>query len=364
MDRQHQPGVRHSRGAEASTCQTAPVIDLRSDTVTQPTAAMKQAMVDAPLGDDVFGDDPTVQKLEAMVAERLGKEAALFVTSGTQSNLVGLLAHCGRGDEYIVGDSAHCYRWEAGGAAVLGSIQPQPVPMLPDGLPDPTAIAAAIKPNDPHFARTKLVCVENTKDGMVQTVERMEEATSVARTHGLATHLDGARMMNAVVALGVDPADFTAPFDTVSLCLSKGLGTPMGSVLSGPADLITEAHKWRKMVGGALRQVGMVAAAGIHALEHHVDRLADDHANATALAEALGNIDGIEITSCNTNMVFCTAGRTDPAVLTEAMHADGILGRWYAEADGTTASRMVTHLDFSADDVATVAASVERALHQ
>ena len=229
-------------------------------------------------------------------------KAALFVTSGTQSNLVGLW-HCGRGDEYIVGDSAHCYRWEAGGAAVLGSIQPQPVPMLPDGLPDPTAIAAAIKPNDPHFARTKLVCVENTKDGMVQTVERMEEATSVARTHGLATHLDGARMMNAVVALGVDPADFTAPFDTVSLCLSKGLGTPMGSVLSGPADLITEAHKWRKMVGGALRQVGMVAAAGIHrrapcrpACRRPRQR------NRTA--EALGNIDGIEITSCNTNMVF------------------------------------------------------------
>ena len=183
------------------------MIDLRSDTVTRPTAAMKQAMVDAPLGDDVFGDDPTVQRLEAMVAERLNKEAAVFVTSGTQSNLLALMSHCGRGDEYIVGDQAHCYGWEGGGAAVLGSIQPQVVPMLADGLPDPAAIANAVKPEDPHFARTKVVCLENTKDGIVQSVARMEEATDVARAHGLATHLDGARMWNAAVALSVENGD-------------------------------------------------------------------------------------------------------------------------------------------------------------
>ena len=323
---------------------------------------MKQAMVDAPLGDDVFGDDPTVHRLEAMVAERLGKEAAVFVTSGTQSNLLALLAHCGRGDEYIVGDQAHCYRWEAGGAAVLGSIQPQVVPMLADGLPDPAAIAAAIKPDDPHFARTKVVCVENTKDGIVQSVARMEEATSVARAHGLATHLDGARMWNAAVALGVDGATFTAPFDTVSLCLSKGLGAPMGSVLSGPADLIAEARKWRKMVGGGLRQVGIVAAAGIHALDRHVDRLAEDHANAAALAESLAAIDGVEVTGQDTNMVFASAGIADPDAITATMADDGILSRWYRDADGATATRMVTHLDVTADDVATVAASVQRAL--
>ncbi|MEO0495686.1 MAG: low-specificity L-threonine aldolase [Actinomycetota bacterium] len=338
------------------------MIDLRSDTVTRPTAAMKQAMFDAPLGDDVFGDDPTVQRLEAMVADRLGKEAAVFVTSGTQSNLLALMAHCGRGDEYIVGDQAHCYRWEAGGAAVLGSIQPQVVPMLADGLPDPVAIAAAVKPDDPHFARTTVVCVENTKDGIVQSVARMEEATDVARAHGLATHLDGARMWNAAVALGIDGATLTAPFDTVSLCLSKGLGTPMGSVLSGPTDLIAEARKYRKMVGGGLRQVGIVAAAGIHALDHHVDRLAEDHANAAALAEALGAIDGVEITGQNTNMVFASAGSADPEALTAAMADDGILGRWYRTAEGITETRMVTHLDVSADDVVLVAKAVERAL--
>ncbi len=338
------------------------MIDLRSDTVTRPTAAMKQAMVDAPLGDDVFGDDPTVQRLEAMVAERLNKEAAVFVTSGTQSNLLALMSHCGRGDEYIVGDQAHCYGWEGGGAAVLGSIQPQVVPMLADGLPDPAAIANAVKPEDPHFARTKVVCLENTKDGIVQSVGRMGEATDAARAHGLATHLDGARMWNAAVALSVDGATLTAPFDTVSLCLSKGLGAPMGSVLSGPAALISEARKYRKMLGGGLRQVGMAAAAGIHALEHHVERLADDHANAAALAEALDAIDGIEIRAQNTNMVFCTAGHADPAALTEAMEAAGVLTRWYSTPDGTTETRLVTHLDVSTGDLELVAKAVEQAL--
>lgn len=337
------------------------MIDLRSDTVTQPTAAMKQAMVDAPLGDDVFRDDPTVTALEELVAERLNKDAAVFVTSGTQSNLCALLSHCGRGDEYIVGDMAHAYRWEGGGGAVFGSIQPQTVPMLADGLPDPAAIEAAIKPDDPHFARTKLVCVENTKDGNVQSVTRMREATSVARAHGLSTHLDGARMWNAVVDLGITGDQLAQDFDSVSLCLSKGLGTPMGSVLAGREDLITEARKWRKMAGGGLRQAGMIAAAGIHALNHHVERLADDHANAAALAEALGSIDGVEVTAQNTNMVFASAPG-DPMQLMGAMLDQGIKTLWSNAGDGRAQTRMVTHLDVEADDVAAVAAAVEKAI--
>lgn len=337
------------------------MIDLRSDTVTQPTAAMKQAMLDAPLGDDVFNDDPTVHRLQDLVAERLNKDAALFVTSGTQSNLCALLAHCGRGDEYIVGDMAHAYRWEAGGGAVFGSIQPQTVPMLADGLPDPAAIDAAIKPDDPHYARTKLVCVENTKDGNVQSITRMREATSVARSHGLSTHLDGARMWNAVVELGVTGDQLAQDFDTVSLCLSKGLGAPMGSVLAGRADLIAEARKWRKMAGGGLRQAGMIAAAGIHALDHHVDRLADDHANAAALAEALGAIDGVEVAGQNTNMVFATAPG-DPMTLMGAMQDAGVKTLWSDAGGGRSQTRMVTHLDVAASDVALVAKSLESVL--
>lgn len=315
---------------------------------------MKQAMVDAPLGDDVFNDDPTVHRLEAMVAERLGKDAAVFVTSGTQSNLCALLAHCGRGDEYIVGDMAHCYRWEAGGAAVLGSIQPQPIPMLADGLPDPAKIAGAVKPDDPHFARSKVFCVENTKDGIAQSVDRMREATSVARGCGLRTHLDGARMWNAAVSLGIDGAELTQDFDTVSLCLSKGLGAPLGSVLSGPADLIAEARRWRKMLGGALRQVGMVAAAGIYAMENNIDRLADDHATASAFAAALAEVDGIEVTGHDTNMVFVSAPG-DPLALMAGMDAAGVKMLWSQADDGRAASRVVAHLDVDESAVPTVA---------
>jgi threonine aldolase len=318
---------------------------------------MKQAMVDAPVGDDVFNDDPTVHRLEAMVAERLGKDAAVFVTSGTQSNLVGLLAHCGRGDEYIAGDMAHCYRWEAGGAAVLGSIQPQPIPMLEDGLPDPSKIASAVKPDDPHFARSRVFCVENTKDGKVLSVERMREATSVARDHGLRTHLDGARMWNAAVSLGIDGAELTQDFDTVSLCLSKGLGTPMGSVLSGPTDLIAEARKWRKMLGGGLRQVGMVAAAGIYAMEHNIERLADDHATAAAFASAFAEIDGVTITAHNTIMLFLSV-RGDPNELMGGMEAAGVKMLWSDAGHGRAQSRVVTHLDVSGADVAPVAGAL------
>ncbi len=309
-------------------------------------------MAAAAVGDDVYGEDPTVNELQDAVAGLLGKEAALFVTSGTQGNLCGLLAHCGRGDEYIVGDHAHTYMYEGGGGAVLGSIQPQPVPTGDDGMIDLAAAEAAVKSPDHHFARTRLLCLENTNDGRVLTPAQMEDSAALAARHGLSHHLDGARAWNAAVALGVTPTVVAAPFDSVSVCLSKGLGTPMGSVLAGPADLIDEAHKWRKMLGGGLRQAGIAAAAGLYALEHHIDRLADDHANAARLAEGLGAIDGVKIDSCATNMVFVRlddevlGGRSD---LQGALADRGILTRWSGSR-----SRLVTHLDITADDIETV----------
>jgi len=326
------------------------VIDLRSDTVTQPTAEMRKAMAAAELGDDVFGDDPTVNRLEAVVAERLGKEAAVFVTSGTQSNLCALLAHCGRGDEYVVGDMAHTYRWEGGGGAVLGGIQPQPVPMLADGLPDPVAIDAVIKPIDDHFARTRLLCLENTKDGAVQSVERMNEAVSVGRAHGLSVHLDGARMWNAVVDLGVTGAELAAPFDSVSLCLSKGLGAPAGSVLSGSGELIAEARHWRKMLGGGLRQAGVLAAAGLYALDRHIDRLADDHANAARLAEGLASLPGVTVDAQNTNMVFLTVNSPGND-LRQRLSDHKIASLFSTGPNGQASGRLVTHLGITQTDV-------------
>jgi threonine aldolase len=324
------------------------VIDLRSDTVTQPTAAMRAVMASAEVGDDVFGDDPTVNRLEAIVAERLGKEAALFVTSGTQSNLCALLSHCGRGDEYIVGDAAHTYRWEGGGGAVLGGIQPQPVPMLADGLPDPIAIAAAVKPVDDHFARSRLLCLENTKDGNAQSLERMDEALAVGRTHGLATHLDGARMWNAVTELGISGAELAAPFDSVSMCLSKGLGAPAGSVLSGSADFIREARHWRKMLGGGMRQAGILAAAGIYALDHHVDRLADDHARAARLANELGAIPSVRLVARNTNMIFLEIDG-DHATIQAALDEAGIV--CLLSSGRPFKTRLVVHLGITDKDV-------------
>ena len=307
-------------------------------------------MAAAEVGDDVHGEDPTVNKLQDTVAALLGKEAALFVTSGTQGNLCGLLAHCGRGDEYIVGDHAHTYMYEGGGAAVLGSIQPQPVPTGDDGMIDLAAAEAAVKSPDHHFARTRLLCLENTTDGRVLTRDQMEASAALADRHGLAHHVDGARLWNAAVALGVTPAEAAAPFDSVSVCLSKGLGTPMGSVLAGPADLIDEAHKWRKMLGGGLRQAGIVAAAGLYALEHHVERLAEDHANATRLADGLAAIDGVKIDSCATNMVFIRIDEScgDSSDLRDGLADRGINTRW----NGSRA-RLVTHLDVTADDIET-----------
>ena len=312
---------------------------------------MRAAMAAAEVGDDVHGEDPTVNELQETTAALLGKEAALFVTSGTQGNLCGLLAHCGRGDEYIVGHHAHTYMYEGGGAAVLGSIQPQPIPTGDDGMIDLAAAESAVKAPDHHFARTRLLCLENTTDGKVLTLAQMEASAEVAARHGLSHHLDGARLWNAAVALGVSPAAVAAPFDSVSVCLSKGLGTPVGSVLVGPADLIDEAHKWRKMLGGGMRQAGIVAAAGLYALEHHIERLAEDHANAARLAEGLGAIDGVKIDSCATNMVFIRLDdqrHDDIPDLQEQLEARGVHTRWSGSQ-----SRLVTHLDVSTADIDT-----------
>ena len=318
---------------------------------------MRHAMATADVGDDVFGDDPSVHRLENHVAELLGKQAAVFVSSGTQSNLCALMAHCQRGDEYLVGDRAHTYMFEGGGAAVLGSIQPQTVPMLESGMLDLAAARLSIKPDDAHFARTRLLCLENTTDGKVLGLDDLQSGRELADQNNLGYHLDGARLWNAAVALGVHPSDVAAPFDTVSVCLSKGLGAPIGSVLSGTSELIAEARKWRKMLGGAMRQVGLIAAAGEHAIDNHVERLADDHRNAETLAEGLAGIDGLEVDAQNTNMVFVRAvGDIDG--LEKRLLDRGIMTRW----SGNT-SRMVLHLDVSEADVATVITSIAEELN-
>ena len=270
-------------------------IDLRSDTVTRPSSAMRLAISKAVVGDDVYGEDPTVNRLEAMTAELCGMEAAIFCASGTQSNLLALLSHCQRGDEYIVGQQAHTYKYEGGGAAVLGSIQPQPLEFETDGSLSLEKIRAAIKEDDIHFAKTRLLALENTLGGKVVSQSYIKEASEFAHERGLAVHLDGARVCNAAVAQSVSVAELAAPFDSVSICLSKGLGAPVGSVLCGTRELITTARRWRKMLGGGMRQAGILAAAGIVALENNIPRLAEDHENARLLAQGLGKIDKIEV---------------------------------------------------------------------
>ncbi|MFF7396786.1 low-specificity L-threonine aldolase [Achromobacter sp. NPDC008082] len=335
------------------------MIDLRSDTVTRPSAAMLQAMVSAPLGDDVMGDDPTVIRLQSAVAERAGKAAGLFFPSGTQSNLAALMAHCDRGDEYLVGQLAHTYKYEGGGAAVLGSIQPQPIEHAEDGSLPLEKLAAAVKPEgDPHFARTRLLALENTFHGKLIPASYIQAATDWARSAGLGTHLDGARVFNAAVASGKPLADMCEPFDSVSICFSKGLGAPVGSVLVGSQGLISRARRWRKMLGGGLRQSGVLAAACLYALEHNVDRLADDHANAHALAEGLRGIRGVKVLSQDTNMLFVQFEPARCDSLTAALANEDILLR--AVYDGPT--RLVTHLDVSADDVQRVIQAVAKHL--
>lgn len=332
------------------------MIDLRSDTVTKPSAEMRTAVAEAEVGDDVWGDDPTVAALEHQTAALLGKDAAVFVSSGTQGNLCALMAHCQRGDEYIVGDTAHTFRYEAGGGAVLGSIQPQPVRTLPTGELDLDHVAAVVKPDDPHFARSRLLCVENTNDGRVLSAEFQRDAAALADDRGLRLHLDGARLWNAAVGLDVAPAAVAEPFDTVSVCLSKGLGAPVGSVLAGSPELIDEARRWRKMLGGAMRQVGMVAAAGIYALDHNIDRLAEDHRNAQRLVDGLTGIDGVTVDRHATNMVFASFD-ADPELVVKAAEAADVR----LAINGRTC-RMVTHLDVSADDVEVVIGLIAEAL--
>jgi threonine aldolase len=325
------------------------MIDLRSDTVTRPTPAMRAAMAAAEVGDDVFADDPTVNALQERIAAMLGKEAALFVPTGTQSNLCGLMAHCGRGDEYLVGQMAHTYRWEGGGAAVLGSIQPQPLTQAADGTIALGEIEAAIKPDDAHFARTRLLALENTWGGKVLPQTYVQQAADLAHARGLATHLDGARLFNAAVASGGDARDtarrLAEPFDTVSVCFSKGLGAPVGSALCGPKELIARAHRVRKMLGGGMRQAGLLAAAVQHALDHHIDRLAEDHAHARRLAQGLQGLPGVRCEMPDTNIVFVDVAPERAHGVVERARAQGVL------CTGLYRLRLVTHLDVSQADV-------------
>ena len=316
-------------------------IDLRSDTVTRPSRPMREAMASAELGDDVFGDDPTVNRLQAVAAERFGMEAGLFFPSGTQSNLAAVMAHCQRGEEVIVGQEAHTYRYEAGGAAVLGSIQPQPLQNRPDGTLDLAEIEAAIKPDDSHFAITRLLALENTIGGKVIGRAYLADAVALARRRGLSLHLDGARIFNAAVKLGMPVKDLCAGFDTVSVCLSKGLGTPAGTVLVGRKDVIAGARRIRKMLGGTMRQVGVLAAAGLFALEHNVERLAEDHANAERLAQGLSAL-GLKVDPVQTNMVFATIPAEGVGALRKHLEANGVL------ALVSPRLRLVTHLDVDA----------------
>ncbi len=314
-------------------------VDLRSDTVTQPSAGMRAAMMAAPLGDDVFGDDPTVNRLQGQAAEMLGFEAALLMPTGTQSNLAALMSHCGRGDEYLVGQEAHTYRYEAGGGAVLGSIQPQPITNQPDGSIALADIDAAIKPDDAHFARTRLLALENTIGGRVVSRAYLEAALDLAKRRGLATHLDGARLFNASVKLGIEAKQVCLGFDSISACLSKGLGTPAGTILAGSKDFIKAAHRARKMLGGAMRQTGIIAAACIYALDHNVTRLADDHANADRLARGLANIGGLTVEGAPTNMVFVRVPAGRAAALGAHLTEHGI------RTLPSARMRLVTHLD-------------------
>jgi len=326
------------------------IIDLRSDTVTKPTPAMRAAMAQAEVGDDVYGEDPTVNRLQSLAAEMLGTESSLFTTSGTQSNLLGVMSHCERGDEYIVGQRAHTYRFEGGSAAVLASIQPQPIEFQEDGTLDLAEVARNIKPNDFHFARTRLLCLENTQEGKALPLDYLPKATFLAKHQGLSIHLDGARVFNAAVKLKVPVLEIARHFDTISFCLSKGLGAPVGSVLCGPRELIDKARRWRKVLGGGMRQAGILAAAGIHALTHHVERLAQDHENARTLAEGLAQIEEFHLdpSKVQTNMVFFALEPSRFKSLQAYLKERGIL------ISGREKVRLVTHLDVTAEDIRAV----------
>ncbi|MCQ8889755.1 low-specificity L-threonine aldolase [Pseudoalteromonas carrageenovora] len=323
------------------------MIDFRSDTVTQPSKAMRDVMYNAPVGDDVYGDDPSVNQLESYAYERFNFEAALYCSSGTQANLLALMAHCERGDEYICGQNAHNYKFEGGGAAVLGSIQPQPIENEKDGSLCFNKVAAAIKPDDSHFANTRLLSLENTIGGKVLPLEYLAQARDFVNTHNLALHLDGARAFNAAAELNVDITAITKHFDSVSICLSKGLGAPIGSLLLGSQELINKARRWRKVLGGGMRQAGMLAAAGQYALENNVTRLSDDHGNARYLANKLNELNGFSVDMSNTtNMVYASySGGTNISKIANELAQQGIL------ISPSKQLRLVTHLDITGEDI-------------
>lgn len=323
-------------------------MDFRSDTVTKPSQAMREAMANAAVGDDVYGDDPTVNELEQWAANETGFEAAMFTSSGTQANLLGLMAHCERGDEYLCGQQAHNYKYEAGGAAVLGSIQPQPIENNPDGTLDFKKLAAAIKPDDSHFARTKLLSLENTINGKVLPMSYLAEAREFVNQHGLQMHLDGARVYNAAVALDVHIKEIAQYFDSMTICLSKGLGAPIGSLLLGSKEYIAKARRLRKMVGGGMRQAGILAAAGKMALTENVAQLKLDHENAKNLAIGLSKLEGFSVNPdfVQTNIVFVK--------LDESVDIKRIAGELSEQGITMTPGnpvRFVTHRDISAEDI-------------
>jgi len=339
-------------------------IDLRSDTVTHPTAAMRKAMADADVGDDVFGEDPTVRRLEAIAADRLGKEAALFVSSGTMANLVSQMAHCGRGDEMILGDQAHIFFYEQGGSAAVAGIHPRTVPNRLDGTLDLDAVAAAVRPDDVHFPRSRLLVLENTHNrchGSPLDVSFMEAAGNTARRYGLSIHVDGARIFNAAVALGCSAAALAEAADSIGFCLSKGLCAPVGSVVCGGRGFVDRARRARKVLGGGMRQAGIVAAAGIVALNEMVDRLAEDHENARRLADGIAGIKGFEIDPSNvrTNIVFIGTAGTGKTAAEIAARLESLGVRCLASGPDTL--RAVTHHPIAGADIEKALAAFSKA---
>lgn len=338
-----------------------PIADFRSDTVTRPCAGMRDAMANAVVGDDVYGEDPTVNELEQRVSELAGMEAGLFTSTATQSNLLALLSHCQRGDEYIVGQQAHSYRYEGGGAAALGGIQPQPLDFLPDGTLDLGAVESAIKPDDPHFAVSRLLCLENTHNGQALSLEYQERAQQLCEKRGLALHLDGARLFNSHINLEVQLIDITDKYNSVTLCFSKGLGAPAGSMLCGSRDFIRAARRWRKVVGGGMRQVGILAAACDYALNNNVQRLTDDERRAEALATGLADLPYLTCEAQHTNMVFVRfENHSMAAKWRQHLREHGIL------VSGDEQIRLVTHLDIddaAIDAILAAAISFESSAH-
>ncbi|RUO35159.1 low-specificity L-threonine aldolase [Aliidiomarina soli] len=337
------------------------MIDLRSDTLTKPTPAMRDAMASALVGDDVYGEDPTVNALEQRVATLLGKEAALFCSSGTQSNLLGIMSQCQRGEEYLVGAPYHTYKYEAGGAAVLGGIVPQTLPLQADGSVQISDIEGAIKADDPHFPISRLIALENTHVGKVVPQQAMLDARELADKYGLNLHLDGARLFNASIATGLSVAELAAPFDSVSVCFSKGLGAPVGSMLCESAAIVGRARRWRKMLGGGMRQAGVLAAAVDYALDNHVQRLAEDHHHAQRLAEGLSEIASkhgqFSVEPVQTNMVYLNFGDPEQArQLSAGLREQGIL------VPPQQAMRLVTHLDVSSAQVEQVIRTMNQLL--